>query len=128
MISIESILPVRPPSQWRLLPERTTIQNKIFAIWPTNGRAYMRDCQDGSMTQVVVSIGEDNVLHVSVSNSKKALPREEAVEYIGELLPSYYVDFIPQEEVNRNLLAAGINTRVAVGEELAPIQHFEKQL
>lgn len=125
MIAIETIIPIRLPREWRLMPERTTMRGKVMPIWPPNGRGYFNE--DAAVT-VVMSIEENNSLRVSVSCGKKALSREECCEYIAELLPSHYVDFIPQEQVNKGFLAAVIKQRVVIGKDLAPVQHFEKQL
>ncbi len=127
MISVETIIPVKLPTKWRLLPERTSWQGRPIPIWPPNGRAYLKEDGD-SFTQLVISIDNDNMLTISISNSKKELSRQESADIIRELLPSYYLDFVPHEVVNEGLLSEGINKRVVIGDELAPIQYFERQL
>lgn len=79
-------------------------------------------------TQVIININKDNVLHASISNSLKDLSIEESMKYISDIIPSYFVDFIPQEVINARLASANINKRVAIGESRGLIKHFDKQL
>lgn len=125
MIPIEEIAPVVLPKNWQLLPEEVSIQGKIFPIWPKNGRAYLLE-EETMKTQVVISVNESNNLHVSISNSLKNLSIEESMEYISDIIPSYFVDFIPQEVINDKFLKANIKKRVTIGKGF--IQHYEKQL
>jgi siroheme synthase (precorrin-2 oxidase/ferrochelatase) len=108
-----------------MLPERTTIRGEVREIWHPNGRGYLKEEEK---VVVIMSINDDNSLHVSVSCGGKGLSKAQACEFIAELLPSHYVDFIPQEVVNEGLLSKGIKTRIVIGEDLEPVQHFEKQL
>lgn len=127
MTPIEEIAPVDLPGNWKLLPESITINDKVYPVWPKNGRGYI--LEEGDMkTQVIININKDNVLHASISNSLKDLSIEESMKYISDIIPSYFVDFIPQEVINARLASANINKRVAIGESRGLIKHFDKQL
>lgn len=143
---IDEIVPTEPPDGWNLLPEfvpykpelanvpgiKSMRQGDKVRIWPPNGVGYIYrhigGRYDGRITQVVVSVLDDNTLHATVSDSSLGLSKDEAAELIAKILPDHSMNYIPQEKINKDFIKGGVKKRVLIGSGRALIQHFEKQL
>ena len=141
--SIEQIIPSELPPRWELMPRtvpyRPDVHKSKFIrlegdqviIWPENGRHYLYHHSgrfDGRVTQLGISIAEGQLI-ISVSDSYVQMTPQEAKEIFIQILPKHAdAKFIPQETINKGFKAVGVNERVAIGEQRALIQYFEKDL
>ncbi len=88
LIKIDSILPLPAnlPANWKLLPEELTGNDGgVAKVWPTNGKGYVRTCDETGDVYVILRMDAENILLVSVSTDV-VLSKDEALDILEELL------------------------------------------